>query len=186
MPYGAHETMEAHEVLCETINMIDHLAMYAAQCDDAQLVQILQRHIDQALQNYNNLVEYTHDYVQPANTAGQQAPAVEPSQIKYGLNNPAERAPQLRTSTMSSRQIAQAALTAHKNSAKNQMCAALECADPNVRQMMMNGAITCERAAYEIFLYMNEKGWYQVPTLDQHTAKTFLHSYQAINQPQLT
>lgn len=183
MPYGAHEAMEAHEILGDTINMIDHFAMYAAQCEDPQLVQILNRHIGQAIQHYNNLVEYTHDYTQvPAAIHNRQR--VQPGQINYGLSNPQQKTPQLKMSTMSNQQIAHAVLSAHKNSAKNHMSAALECADPNVRQLMVNGAVACEQAAYEVFRYMNEKGWYQVPTLDNHTAKTMLHSYQPVGQPQ--
>ncbi|MDQ0337931.1 spore coat protein CotF [Caldalkalibacillus uzonensis] len=184
MPYGAHEAMEAHEILSDTINMIDHFAMYATQCQDAELVQILNRHIDQAIQHYNNLVEYTHDYSQVPNTATHTRSPVQPGQIHYGLTNPQQKAPQLRMSTMSTQQIAHAVLSAHKNSAKNHMSAALECADPNVRQLMVDGAVACEQAAYEIFRYMNQKGWYQVPTLDNHTAKTMLHSYKAVQQPQ--
>jgi hypothetical protein len=29
---------------------------------------------------------------------------------------------------------------------------------------------------------MNQQGSYQVPTMQDHTAKTFLHSYQPMNQ----
>ncbi|GGK16849.1 hypothetical protein GCM10010965_18700 [Caldalkalibacillus thermarum] len=48
----------------------------------AQLVQILNRHIGQAIQHYNHLVEYTHDYAQvPAAIHNRQQ--VQPGQMLY-------------------------------------------------------------------------------------------------------
>jgi spore coat protein CotF len=69
-------------------------------------------------------------------------------------------------------------LMCHKNSAKNGMWASLECADPGVRQMLIHGAVAANNHAYETFLLMNRQGQYQVPTMNDHTAKTFLHTYQ--------
>jgi len=49
------------------------------------------------------------------------------------------------------------------------MMTALKCADTQPRQMMMQGAMSCCEKAYEIFTYMNQKGMYQEPTLQDKT-----------------
>ena len=41
MKMGTHEAMEMHEVLSESICMIDHYAMYLSQCRDPELRRIL-------------------------------------------------------------------------------------------------------------------------------------------------
>lgn len=182
MPYGAHETMEVHEILNEKINLINHFSMYAQMVQDHQLRQMIGQHMQMAIQSYDQLVSYTHDY--NAAAGGQRPfgmPNVRPQQIQYGLNNPAQQMPQMQ-GRLNDQQILSAILSCHKNSARSQMHASLECADPNVRQMLVNGAITCANQAYEVFLLMNRQGQYQVPTMNDHTAKTFLHSYQPANE----
>lgn len=180
MPYGAAEAIAVHEILGEKIGMIDHFSFYESQCQDPALRQLIQRHRQTAMDSYNQMVSYTHDYrsVQPV----QPYANVPVESIQYGLRNPSPEAPSVQTGRFSDKQIAAAVLSNHKNSAKNHMGAALECADPNVRQMMMNGSVTCCNQGYEIFMYMNQRGYYQVPTMNDHTAKTFLHHYQPTNQ----
>lgn len=184
MPFGAHETMEVHEVLNEKINLINHFSLYAQQCQSQQLRQMIQNHLQTNMQSYDQLVAYSHDYNYNAGANGSQTyrmPSVQPQQIQYGLNNPGPQMPQTQ-GNFNDQQIAAAMLSGHKNSAKNHMAASLECADPNVRQMLINGAITCANQAYEVFIFMNQQGMYQVPTMQDHTAKTYLHSYQPMNQ----
>lgn len=181
MPFGAHETMEVHEILAAKKCMIEHFSMYEQQCQDPPLREMLHRHIQTAIQSYNQLVSYTHDY-QTAQSRMIPMHAAHNRDIRYGLHNPAPSAPQTGTVAMNDQSIAEAVLITHKNSAKNHLSAALECADPNVRQMMVNGAVSCTQDAYEIFNYMNHRGWYQVPTMNDHTAKTILHHYQPVPQ----
>ena len=168
MPFGAGETLATHEVLSEKINMINHFALYVQQCQDQELRGIIDRQLHTAVQSYNSMVSYTHDYRQ------------SPDQIKYGLRNPAGESPQMNMQHLNDQQIAGATLSFHKRSAKDHLAGALECADPHIRQMMINGAISCTNDAYEVFSLMNRRGWYQVPTMDSHTAKTMLHHYQPV------
>ena len=186
MPFGAHETMEVHEILNEKVNQINHFSLYLNQCRNVELKNMIDRHLQSAIQSYDRLVAYTHDY-SAANQAAPSWPSqtanVQPQQIEYGLRQPSPVTPQMQ-GNLNDVQIAWAVLLCHKNSAKNQMAAALECADPNVRQMLQDGANACAHQAYEVFLWMNQQGQYQVPTIQDHTAKTFLHSYQPA-QPQM-
>jgi spore coat protein CotF len=182
MPFGAHETMEVHEVLNEKINLINHFTLYAGMTQDPELRDMIERHLRTAIHNYEQLVAYTHDYAaanQRADTYGR--PRAEPRDIRYGLDNPGQLGPEM-PGRLGEPQIAMAMLQCHKSSAKNHMQGSLECADPNVRDMLLNGAFVCANQAYEVFLYMNRRGQYQVPTMQDHTAKSFLHAYQPMSE----
>jgi spore coat protein CotF len=180
MPFGAHETMEVHEALNEKINMINHFALYTQQTQNEQLRQMLQRHLQSAIQSYDQLVSYTHDYQSGQQRKQSQGmiPA-QPQNIQYGLSNPQQQAPQLQ-GQFNDNQIAFALLCCHKNSAKNAMASALECADPNILEMMVMRANTCANQDYEEYKYMNQQGQYQVTKMQDQTAKTFLHTYQPV------
>jgi spore coat protein CotF len=180
VPFGAHEALEVHEILNEKICTIDHFALYSQQASDPAMREMIDRHRAQAIRSYNELVSYTHDTRAVVPNEVQFSQVTSPNNIQYGLNNPPSTAPlQMGVGQFYDEQIARSVLLSHKNSAKNHMKASLECADPYVRQMLLNGSNTCNYAAYEVFDYMNARGLYQVPTMRDHTAKTFLHAYQA-------
>ncbi|SEN64362.1 Spore coat protein CotF [Mesobacillus persicus] len=182
MPFGAHETMEVHEILAEKINMISHFNIYAMQTKNPELKDMIMRHQQEEMKTYDAIVAYTHDYNQfspiPPNTSVMN---VKPDQIQYGLNNPSMLAPET-NAVMNDYEVASAMLIAHKNAATNGVKATLEIADPNLRQMLMNGAVNCMNQAYEVFLFMNQQGLYQIPQIKDHTAKTYLHSYQPVGE----
>jgi spore coat protein CotF len=182
MPYGAHETMEMHEILMEKINMITHFNLYVKEAKNPQLLDMIIRHQQEEIRSYNEIVDYTRGNHQfspiPPNT---EIRGINHQQIQYGLNNPPQFMPQS-DSALNDREIATAMLIGHKNGARNCTWATLECADPNLRRMMLNCAATCTHQAYEVFLFMNEKGVYQVPTLNNQAAETILRSYQPASE----
>jgi spore coat protein CotF len=181
MKFGAHEVLEASEILTEKTNLINHLALYEQEAQDDQLRSMIRRQLDAAMQAYDVLVAYTHD---ASARQGMISPTQQPEpsieNIKYGLRNPQPYAPQ-RTGKFNDVMIQKALLNWHKASASSHIQRGLEVSDPNLRQMFLNGAITCFNQAYETFLFMNQQGTYQVPSLDNHTAKTYLHTFQPMN-----
>jgi spore coat protein CotF len=182
MPFGAHETMEVHECLLEKVNMITHFNIYAQQAKDPQLQDMLARHQQEEIASYNEIVNITRGNngftPVPPNTNIRGA---SNQQIRYGLNNPSQFSPQPDAS-LSDREIAVAMLLCHKNGARNCTQATLEAADPNLRLALLNSAATCMNQAYEVFLFMNQRGLYQVPTLKNQTAETFLNIYQPVDE----
>jgi len=182
MPFGAHEAMEVHEILTEKINMINHFNLYAQQAKNPQLKEMIHRHLQEEIKSYDTVVSYTHDYQNFAPmSANTHVSSVKPDQIQYGLNNPSMVTPESNT-TFNDYEIASALLICHKNGAANGVKASLEIADPNLRQVLLNGAVNCVNQAYEVFLFMNQQGQYQIPTMRDHTAKTYLHTFQPVNE----
>ncbi|MEH7097341.1 spore coat protein [Neobacillus vireti] len=182
MPFGAHEAMEVHEILTEKINMINHFNLYAKQAKNPQLKEMIHRHLQEEIKSYDTVVSYTHDYQNFAPmSANTHVGTVKPNQIQYGLDNPSMVTPETST-TFNDYEIASALLICHKNGAANGVKASLEIADPNLRQVLLNGAVNCVNQAYEVFLFMNQQGQYQIPTMRDHTAKTYLHTFQPVNE----
>ncbi|MDN5361514.1 MAG: hypothetical protein PWP70_561, partial [Moorella sp. (in: firmicutes)] len=98
-----------------------------------------------------------------------------------GLDNPGTLTPNSSANEMDDRDVASGMLGCHKASATMRMVAALECADPELRRMIQQGAINCSEQAYEVWQYMNQKGYYQVPTMKEMTTSTMMNTYSSAN-----
>lgn len=173
---GAHETMEVHEVLTSGINGINHFQLYRSFVKDPQLMQILDHQLQFMMNGYNQMVQTLtqqgKNNAVPYNFGNTGVPT-------YGLDHPAPQSPNASMNQLDDRDVVSSMLSCHKNSASKKMMAALECADPQLRRMMQQSAVNCAEQAYEVWQYMNQKGYYQVPTMKEETTNTILNSYQA-------
>lgn len=176
--WGAHEAMEIHEVLTDTIDAINIYQLYRPHIKDQQLQSIADRHLQFMTNEYQNLVNHVHN---KGMHAAEPYRPVRTSGVKYGLNQPAPMQPNTNPNELDDRDIASGMLGINKASALVSTAAALECADPTLRQMISNCTQSCINKAYEVFQFMNQKGYYQVPTMMQKTTQTWANSYQ---QPQ--
>jgi len=180
---GAHEVMEIHEVLTDTIDGINQFNLYRPHVKDPQLANILDNQIRFMVEEYNQMVGVLNQRgeggvvpYRPVNP-GTATPT-------YGLQNPSPITPNVTGAQLDDRDVASGMLGCAKASATMRMHAALECADPQLRRMLVQSANSCAEMAYETFQYMNRKGYYQVPTLKDTTARTFIDTYQpAAGQP---
>jgi len=178
--WGAHEAMQVHESLSSLINGINNFQLYRPHIRDQQLMSILDRQINEIQNHYQNLTNYVHN---------QGMHAAEPlrgpsmSSIKYGLHNPSPIQPKTNPGELDDRDVASAMLSADKACSLVCSISSLECADANLRQMVTSCAIACNNMAYEVFQYMNQKGYYQVPTMMSKTTNTMVQSYQPVSNP---
>jgi spore coat protein CotF len=175
---GAHEVMELHEVLCDAINGINQFELYRPHIQDQQLGAILDKQIQFMTQEYNNMVQALNA---SGITMGSPYRAPKMAQPKYGLNNPQPQSPNTSPNQLDDHDISSGMLSCHKSSAIFKTMAALECADPNLRRMVQQGSNNCAEMAYEVWQYMNQKGYYQVPTMKQMTTNTMVQSYTTAN-----
>jgi len=172
--FGAHEVMEIHEVLTDAINTINQFELYRPHIRDQHLGQMLDRHVQFMTQEYNNTVQAVSH-----GGAGQAVPFRVPKTTRpiYGLDNPTTQSPNTSVNQMDDRDVASGMLCAHKAGAVFKMAGALECADPNLRRMMQQSAVNCSELAYDVWQFMNQKGYYQVPTMKENTTNTVLNTY---------
>lgn len=172
---GAHETLELHEVLCDTIDGINQFQLYRPYVRDQQLAQILDNQINFMTNEYNIMVSMVNHQGQSQAATYRTIQNVTPT---YGLRNPAPSQPNASMNQMKDKDVASGMLGCAKSSASLRMKATLECADPQLRNAMVQGAKNCADQAYEVWTYMNNKGYYQVPTLKDTTMQTFINQYQ--------
>lgn len=172
---GAHEVMEVHEVLTNTINCINHFELYRPHVRDQRLNSLLSRQVQFMAQDYNNMVRGLSGHPQ----GGQAVPYRNPKNAApvYGLDNPRQQSPNLTINQLDDHDIASGMLGCHKASAVMKMTACLECADPNLRRMIQQSANNCAEQAYEVWQFMNQSGYYQVPTMQENTTNTMLNTY---------
>lgn len=181
--YGAHEVIGMSEALTAKAANVELFSFLSTQVQDTQLRNILQnqaRAIEEQYAQGVQVLQGTGQAPQPSNTfAGMN------TQAKLGLRQPNHPAPNMNAQTLSERTVCTVVLNAHKLGAIAWTTLALECTNPQFRSYLMTGASTCDRMAYDIWAYMNQKGWYQVPTLQQNTTQTIMQSYQMPQQGQM-
>jgi spore coat protein CotF len=171
--------MEMHEVLTCAIDQINKSQLLRPHVKDQQLAQMMDHQMQFAINEYNNMVQMLQNQ-----GMGQAVPYRSPKSAspKYGLNQPEPQSPNNSMDELDDRDISSIMLGGHKASASKKMLAALECADPNLRRALQQGAINCSEQAYEVWQYMNQQGYYQVPTMKEMTTNTVINSYNPSNE----
>lgn len=180
---GAHEIMEIHEVLTDTIDGINLFRLYRPHVQCRQLTSILNNQIRFLTDEYNRMVQFLQQRSQESAIPEQQ-PTTGFQQPVYGLDNPATQSPNPSVNMLDDRDVASGMLGCSKSSATLRMHAALECADPQIRQIMVQSAVSCSQQAFETFQYMNQRGFYQVPTMQERTMNAIFNTYQPAPLPE--
>jgi spore coat protein CotF len=178
---GAHESVQLHEVLTCLVDGINKFQLYRPHVQDPQLRSILDKQIGFMNQEYNNMVQTVIHHSKGEAIPYRRIKNITPS---YGLKNPSPLTPNTSADEMDDRDVSSGMLGAHKASAVLKMTASLEFADPTIRRMLQQGAINCSEQAFEIWHYMNQRGYYQVPTMKQMTTQTMINSFNTGHVPQ--
>ncbi|AYK07900.1 spore coat protein [Brevibacillus laterosporus] len=175
---GAHEVLDLHEVLDGMINTGNNMQMYRSYVKDPQLMSILENQLQFHLQSYNMLISILQqtNYQKPIQE--RHLKILGYSQPTYGLRQPAPLAPSTSPQEIDDRDISSCMLGLHKSAATIKMTATLECADPTLRRALSQAAVNCADMAYEVWQYMNQRGYYQVATLKEVTTQTMINTYQ--------
>lgn len=176
--FGAHEIIGMNEALMTKAANVEVLSFLSNQVQDPQLQNILEQHVQMIHNHYIQGI----NILQGQPSGNQSMPSSYPgsmnAQPKLGLRNPSMPSPNMHTQTPSERSICTLVLNIYKFGAIGWTTFALECTNPQLRSFLMNGANICDRMAYEIWSYMNQKGYYQVPTLQANTTNTMIQMYQ--------
>lgn len=179
--FGAHEILMVHQVLNRQINSINMFELFKPYVKDQQLQGILDNQLNHMYSSYQNTVNYLHNQGM-SSAVPYRAPKT--SNIKYGLRQPSPIEPNASVQQMDDMDVASGMMCCAKASALLCTTAALECADPTLRNMVSDCAVSSINQAYEVFQYMNQKGMYQIPTLADQTTLTMVNTYQVGSIPQ--
>jgi spore coat protein CotF len=180
--YGAHEFLETQEALRAKAA---HIELYGVLINDAQdphLRDILTNQQRRMVQGFQQCASMLMSHgVQPAVSVPHTPHANVYEQPQIGLNNPTFPSINPNAKQLSDFTIATTALLLHKAGAMFATNWTLESVAPALRACHATSANTCQEMAYELFQYMNYKGYYQVPQLADHTMNTMMQAVQGMN-----
>jgi spore coat protein CotF len=182
--HGGHEINDVHEILAETINVLDQFMIFRQYVQDAELLEILDRQYQHILQEYNGLVMAFSKGQAPTPQAKYQSKL--PANIVYGLKQMPPKKPNQSIGDVKDQGISGHMLGLIKSSAGLKAIAALEVTNPIVRHTIANSIPCCIEMAYEIFLWQNKHHYYQVPQFPEQDTQQLITSYiPSPGKPQL-
>lgn len=174
--HGGHELFDVHEVLSGMIGALNQCVLMRDQIQDKELLSILDRQYAFMLDEYNITAECFktgHDPSHPTKSYNMQIG----NDVKYGISPTAPKKPIQSPNEINDNIIAGALLGMHKTGAMAKTTAALESTNPVVRRVLQDSVPNCVEMAYEVSLYMNKKGEYQVPQLSNADMMAMLNMY---------
>lgn len=176
MNHGAHEVLDVHEVLSTIIGGLDQMVLFRDKINSPELLSILDRQYAFMLDEYNITVEAFKtgkDPKHPTRSYNMQMG----NDFSYGLTPSEPKKPIQAATDLNDSIIAGFLLGMHKAGATGKTAAALEATNPVVRRVLQDSVPNCVEMAYEISLYQNKMGEYQVPKLSPTDMSTMLHMY---------
>jgi spore coat protein CotF len=174
--HGAHEILDVHEVLSGFTSAFNEFLMCEQHIKDPELLGILQQQRQFMTTEYNILVEA----LQSGQETSQQTSVYKMNQsneVQYGLAPAQPSKPNQQVSQLGDKCISTVMLTCAKSLSGVMTKAATECTNPVVRRVIADSVPNHIEMAYEIFLYQNKKGYYQVPQFTQQDMQQLLTAY---------
>ena len=186
MNHGAHELLDVHEVLSTMIAGMNQFVLLRDQVQDNELLSIMDRQYAFMLDEYNITMEAYktgHDPQHPTRSYKMQIG----NDTTYGIKPGEPKKPIQSANEINDAIISGFMLSCHKAGATGKTAAALESTNPVVRRVLQDSVPNCIEMAFELSLYQNKKGYYQVPQFSQADMNTMLNMYgqaqQAKNMP---
>lgn len=180
--HSAHEVHDVHEVLTNTINVLNAYTMMRPQIQCKQLQDIADRQYQFMCDEYNMLVQCFSTGQDPAH--GTKPYQMKPSnEVTYGLQPSAPKSPKTSPNQIDDQDISSHMLGMVKANAQQKAIAACEVTNPVVRRVLAESIPNCVEMAYELFLYQNHRGFYQVPQLAEQDMKQLQNAFAPISQP---
>jgi len=184
-PYGAHEVIELHEVLNGAADAITTAHVYVPFIRDPELAQMVHHQVRFMQGEYNGLV-----YTVQGLGGGELLP-YRPNRpfppVRQVMSQPQQASepqsyaePHSYAAQIQDREVASALLGIHKTGAKQKMAAALEAGHPQIRDLLLQGAVNCAHQAYEVWGYMQRKGYYTWTFMPDSTNAELLRGYQPL------
>ncbi|WP_268250710.1 spore coat protein [Bacillus nakamurai] len=183
--HGGHELFDMHEVLAGTVGVLDQFMMLRQFIQDQELADILDRQYQFILTQYNLTAECFKTGQKPSQETATYM-MKENNQAVYGIKPTQPKKPNQSLSDVKDLGISGHMLGLIKSQASLLTMSSLEMTNPVTRRVLSAQIQQYVEMAYEIFLYQNKHGYYQVPQLNAQDMQTMLNSFApAQEQPQM-
>ncbi|PAF32709.1 spore coat protein [Paenibacillus sp. 7516] len=174
--HGGHEMFDVHEVLAGAINTLNTYTMLSQHVQDPELRDILLRQKQFMSEEYNITLECFRTGQDPSKPT-QSYKMSQGNDFTYGMKPSQPKKPMLSATEICDQSISLSMLNAVKSGAVMKTTAALESTNPVVRRVLADSLPNCIEMAYEISIYQNKNGFYQVPQLPQQDMQQMLNGY---------
>ncbi|MGE6630780.1 spore coat protein [Bacillus sp. NPDC077027] len=176
--HGGHELFDLHEVLAGTINILDQYMILRQYVQDPTLTDIIDRQYQFIMSQYNVTVDCFTTGQKPSQETATYM-MQEDTLITYGIKPSQPKKP-----NQSLQDVKDSGVTGHmlglvKSHAGLLAMTSAEVTNPVVRRVLAAQIPNFVELAYEIFLYQNKHGYYQVPQLSLQDMKAMTSSFSA-------
>lgn len=163
--HGALEVLVSRDVLGGMVDTLNQFLVLKSTVTCQELLAIIESQTKFLKEEYNLIVQTVKTGQQPKKHTDRYEIA-KMSEFKYGLDmNAQPKKPFTNLSEVSEGWIAGRMLGALKSCVSVKMIGAIEATNPILRRVIADSIPNDIEMAYEIALYMNKKGFYQVPQL---------------------
>lgn len=176
MNHGGHEVMDVHEVLSAAIGGLNQFILLRPHVQDQELLNILDRQYAFMLDEYNITAECFKSGQDPSHPTRTYKMQMD-NNSKYGLTPGQPKKPMTSANELDDSIISGFLLGCHKQGAMGKTGAALETTNPVVRRVLQDSVPNCIEMAYELSLYQNKHGYYQIPQLAPSDMQAMLNMY---------
>ena len=176
MNHGAHEVLDVHEVLSASIGALNTFIFFRPHVQDPELLNILDRQYAFMLDEYNITAECFKTGQDPSHPTRSYNMQMG-NDSKYGLSPGQPKQPMQSANEINDGIISGFLLSCHKSLAAGKTAAALEATNPVVRRVLQDSIPNCIEMAYELSLWQNKQGLYQIPQLSQQDMQNMLNMY---------
>lgn len=174
--HGGHELFDAHEVITGLITMLDQYQMYDQYIRDPELKSISSRQQDFANQIYYTIVQSFQTGQQPS-VPTQTYQITQSINTFYGIKSGLPKKPNQSINDISDQGLSSYMLGQTKSLSTLLAMTALEMTNPILRRVIADSVPDFIEMSFEIFLYQNKNGYYQVPQLTVQDMQKMLNSY---------
>ncbi|MFD1423062.1 spore coat protein [Laceyella tengchongensis] len=185
MNHAGHEVLDVHEILSHAVNTMNTYVMLRPHVQDPELADIMQRQHQYMVNEYNTLVDCFSTGRDPA-TPTSRYQMKQGNNVIYGMKQQGQpHKPMTNPSEINDQRISSQILGMLKTGASHKAVAATETTNPVVRRVLADSIPNCIEMAYEVFLYQNKRGYYQVPQFSQQEMQQLTTSFGPATPPQL-
>uniref|UniRef100_UPI00338904FC spore coat protein n=1 Tax=Sutcliffiella sp. FSL R7-0096 TaxID=2921670 RepID=UPI00338904FC len=177
--HGGHEMFDAHEIIAGIISMLDQYQIYDQHIQDPALKDILNRQTTFVTQLYNTIVESFQTGQKPS-VSTQVYKMTQTHDVVYGITPSQPKKPNQSVNELADKGLSAYMLGQTKGLATLLAMTALEMTNPVLRRVVADSVPNFIEMSYEIFLYQNKHGYYQVPQLAMQDMNAMLQSYTTV------
>lgn len=174
--HGGHEIFDVHEVLSGTIGAMNTYTVLRQYAKDPELLDIMDRQYKFIQDEYNITVESFQTGQDPSKPT-QSYQMKQNNNFTYGMKPSQPKKPIQSPSELDDAAVSGLLLGQAKSMAMAKTGAALETTNPVVRRVLADSIPNCIEMAYELSIYQNKHGYYQVPQLAEQDMEQMIQSY---------